>query len=103
MAHLGSERESEADLPDPLFGLLEIPSIRNRLHEAGLLRAGRGVNALRGNRQRRILRVEQVEHFGDGFNPARLTYVPSQDWSPVNRPCGPIQFMGVSNGGMVLA
>ena len=68
-----SERDSEADLTDALFGLLEIAGIRDRLHEAGLLRAGRGVDALRGQRQRRVLRVEQVEHFRDRFDPGRST------------------------------
>ena len=47
----GSERDSEANLTDPLFRLLEIPGIRDRLHEAGLLCASRGVDALRGNRR----------------------------------------------------
>ena len=59
-----SECQTESDLADALFGLSEVSGKRGRLHERGERRT-RGPAATRRQRDERVLRVEQVEHFGD--------------------------------------
>ena len=64
---LGSERKPEPHLADALLGLAEVAGKRDRLQERGTLNAAG--KALAGQRERRVERVEDIEDFGDRFEP----------------------------------